>query len=119
MNSIFEFLMDMILDWDSIEDYTQYYVQPESVQIEIDQSKANRRMFDETVGPQLWASTQDLRPMRRRNPNLGIRDVDPLRDKLDTYSESDYNRYLETQEPGIGDRASDKALEADLHRIGY
>jgi hypothetical protein len=116
MNSFLEFLLDMILDWDSIEDYTQYYVQPESVRIEIDQSKTNRRMFDETVGPQLWISTQDLRPMRRTDPNLGI--VEGGR-SLDTYSESDYNRYLETQEPGIGERAGARALEADLHRIGY
>jgi hypothetical protein len=38
---------------------------------------------------------------------------------LDTYTETDYNQYLETQEPGIGDRAGDQALNADLHRIGY
>jgi hypothetical protein len=117
MNSVFEFLLDMILDWDSIEDYTQYYVQPESVRIEIDQSKTNRRMFDETVGPQLWASTQDLRPMRRHDPNSGAK-LETYR-PLEIYSETDYNQYLETQEPGIGDRAGQQALEADLHRIGY
>ena len=25
MNSILEFLLDLILDWDEIEDYTQYH----------------------------------------------------------------------------------------------
>jgi hypothetical protein len=118
MNSILEFLLDMILDWDDIEDYTQYHHMSEAEQQERNRVKSSIAMFHESVGPQMWAETQKFTTLDKRNRYLGIQDV-PSGYKEDTYSELDWRQHQESMEPGAGERAADKALEADLYRIGY
>ncbi len=118
MNSILEFLLDMILDWDDIEDYTQYHRIPVEEQQERNRVKMNIAHHFEGVGPHMWAESQKFTETRKRDPYLGIQDV-PRGYKEDTYTELDWRQHQESMEPGVGERAADRAVEADLYRMGY